>query len=107
MYKRQPWYIQTKENDPNGVYGNFILLDAQVDNANPRNMLIDEDEDGVADFLQMAIPERADGDQKLSLIHISHSNSALRSSARSASRRMFSGALQAAAAVRLSAIRAF
>ena len=61
-----PWYIQTKENDPNGVYGNFILLDAQVDNANPRNMLIDEDEDGVADFLQMTIPKRADEDQKKS-----------------------------------------
>ena len=61
-----PWYIQTKEDDPNGVYGNFILLDAQVDNANPRNMLIDEDEDGVADFLQMAIPKRADEDQKKS-----------------------------------------
>ena len=49
VYKRQgldddelPWLIQTKENDPNGVYGNFVLLDAQVDNANPRNMLIDE-----------------------------------------------------------------
>ena len=61
-----PWLIQTKENDPNGVYGNFVLLDAQVDNANPRNMLIDEDEDGVADFLQMAIPKRADEDQKKS-----------------------------------------
>ena len=61
-----PWYIQTKEDDPNGVYGNFILIDAQVDNANPRNMLIDEDEDGVADFLQMAIPKRADEDQKKS-----------------------------------------
>ena len=61
-----PWYIQTKENDPNGVYGNFILLDAQVDNANPRNMLIDEDEDGVADFLGTPIPERADEDQKKS-----------------------------------------
>ena len=61
-----PWYIQTKEDDPNGVYGNFILLDAQVDNANPRNMLIDEDEDGVADFLGTPIPERADEDQKKS-----------------------------------------
>ena len=61
-----PWYIQTKEDDPNGVYGNFILLDAQIDEENPRNMLIDEDGDGVADFLQTPIPERADEDQKKS-----------------------------------------
>ena len=59
-----PWCIQTKENDPNGVYGNFLLLDAQVDGENPRNILIDEDEDGVADFLQTPIPERANEDQK-------------------------------------------
>ena len=59
-----PWLIQTKENDPNGVYGNFVLLDAQADNANPRNMLIDEDENGIADFLQTPIPERANEDQK-------------------------------------------
>ena len=61
-----PWYIQTKEDDPNGVYGNFILLDAQIDEENPRNMLIDADGDGVADFLQTPIPERADEDQKKS-----------------------------------------
>ncbi len=58
-----PWYIQTKENDPNGVYGNFVLLDAQVNNENPRNILIDEDENGIADFLQTPIPERANEDQ--------------------------------------------
>ena len=61
-----PWYIQTKEDDPNGVYGNFILLDALIDEENPHNMLIDEDGDGVADFLQTPIPEKANHDQKKS-----------------------------------------
>ena len=59
-----PWYIKTKENDPNGVYGNFMLIDGQIDYAHTRNMLIDENEDGTADFLNEKIPAKANDDQK-------------------------------------------
>ena len=59
-----PWYVKTKENDPNGVYGNFMLIDGQIDYAHTRNMLIDENEDGTADFLNEKIPDKANDDQK-------------------------------------------
>jgi hypothetical protein len=35
-----PWYIQTKESDPNGVYGAFILLDLSTDRNNPQPLVI-------------------------------------------------------------------
>ena len=61
-----PWYVKTKENDPNGVYGNFMVIDGQIDETKIHNLLIDEDGDGNADFLNEKIPERADEDQKKS-----------------------------------------
>ena len=34
-----PWYIQTKESDPNGIYGAFMLLDLSTDRNNPQPLV--------------------------------------------------------------------
>jgi len=64
--KDLPWYIQTKQKDPNGVYGNFICIDGQIDYVHKRNMLIDSMVPGTADFLQTSIPDKASESQKKS-----------------------------------------
>jgi hypothetical protein len=34
-----PWYIQTKEGDPNGVYGSFIMLEMAIDRFTPQPLV--------------------------------------------------------------------
>lgn len=53
---QERWFIQTKESDPNGVYGSFVLLDVKVDKTTGRNII--ESDAGIP------IPAKADDDQK-------------------------------------------
>lgn len=48
-----PWYIQTKESDPGGIYGDFIITGIEVDESGPRNIIKDASQ----------IPGKASGDQ--------------------------------------------
>lgn len=34
-----PYYIQTKESDPNGIYGDFVVTDVEIDDTDPRNIV--------------------------------------------------------------------
>ena|GEM_PF-929717 len=59
-----PYYIQTKENDPNGVYGNFITIDGLIAHANPRNLLVEDPSNPGFNLLGFPIPVKASADQQ-------------------------------------------
>lgn len=59
-----PYYIQTKESDPNGIYGDFVIIDIEVDYLNPKNIILDN----------AKIPSRASNAQTGN--HNDHTNNA-------------------------------